>query len=176
MKILIAYSTKNGTVRTCVERLLSGLHNLEADAVDLDQTTPDVDQYDIVLVGASVYFGKLRPAARKFLEQNEVLLAKKSLGLFLCCGLAHDYEYYVEKCFPQSLREVAFQTLYFGGLLKVENCSLTDRILLHSMRSRILEEEFDDGEYTLTLPGILPESIDKMATYVRVEYTRLAAQ
>ncbi len=176
MKILIAYSSKNGTVKGCVERLTDALHNLQADVTDLDVTTPELAQYDVVVLGGSVYFGRFRPSLRRFLQDNEEALLQKSLGLFLCCGLAHEYEYYREKLFSQALRDAAFSTLYFGGVLRVEKCSFIDRFLLHSMRSQILEEEIDDGEYTPSLPGILPENIDKMATYIREEYVRLLSQ
>jgi hypothetical protein len=40
------------------------------------------------------------------------------------------------------------------------------------MRASILESEINDGEYTPTLPSILPENIEKMETYVREVYRK----
>ena len=173
MKLLIVYSTKNGTTESCVKHLTSVLKGLDVTTVCLERdTAPDLTEYDMVLLGGPVYFGKFRPALREFLKKNEDTLCQQKLGLFLCCGLAHDMEYYMEKLFSQRLRDAAFQTLYFGGLLKIEGCGWMDRILLHSMRSSILESEIDDGEYTPTMPSILPESVEKMGTYVREVYRK----
>ena len=173
MKLLIVYSTKNGTVETCVRLLEQSLRGLQVTTVCLErEKAPDLADYDIVLVGGAVYFGKLRPAMRQFLKEQESVLCQKELGLFFCCGMAHDMEYYQEKIFSPALREHAFQSLYFGGLLKIEGCGIMDRILLHSMRSEIFESEINDGEYTPTLPAILPENIEKMGTYVRDVYRK----
>ena len=167
MKILIAYTSKYGTVRTCVLRLCEQLHGLDVTVADLEQETPDPQDFDTVVFGSSVYFGKLRPAARQFLKQYANVLAKKHLALFLCCGLTEEYEYYREKLFSQALRNAAFQTLYFGGSLNSEGRSFGDRLLLRAMRSKLMEEAIDNSEYIVSLPGILPENIDKLATCLR---------
>ena len=173
MNVLIAYSTKYGTVKTCVSRLQGALQGLDVSAVCLEDGTPDLTPYDIVILGGSVAFGKFRPALRDFLKKNEDALCQKPLGLFFCCGLTHENEYYMEKLFSKKLRDAAFASIYFGGVLKIANASLFDRFVLHSMRSSILESEIDDGEYTPTLPCILPENIDRLATYVREEVRRI---
>ena len=175
MNVLIAYSSKYGTVKECVRRLQDALRNLSPVAVDLDRETPDLAQYDVVLLGTSVYFGKARPAFRAFVKAHEAELCQKSLGLFFCCGLAHEYDYYQEKIFSAKLRDAAFGLFYFGGVLKVESPTLFDRWLLHSMRSSIMENEIEDGEYTPSLPGILPETIEKLATYTKEEVIRKKA-
>lgn len=172
MNVLIAYSSKYGTVKECVRRLQNTLRNLSPTVVDLDCETLDLTQYDIVLLGTSVYFGKARPSFTRFLKENETALSQKALGLFFCCGLAHEHEYYQERIFSKKLRDSAFGIFYFGGVLKVEHPSLFDRLALHSMRSSIMESEIEDGEYTPSLPGILPEAIEKLATYTKEEVIR----
>lgn len=169
MKILIAYASKNGTARTCVERLTEQLRGMNVTVADLEKEAPDPEGYDTVVFGSSVYFGKLRPAAREYLEKHGETLTKKRLALFLCCGLTDEYEYYREKLFGQKLRDAAFLTLFFGGSLNPEGRSFIDRLLLRSMRSMLLEEAINNSEYEISLPGILPENIDKLATYLRQE-------
>ena len=172
MKLLIAYASKNGTTRTCIERLLEQLRGLDVTVADLEQDRPDPVEYDVVVFGSSVYFGKLRPAARQYLKDYEGVLCQKTLALFLCCGLTDEYEYYREKLFSQPLRDAAFLTLYFGGSLKTEGLPFFDKLMIRSMRSALFEAEMDNGEYNLSLPGILPENIDKLATYLRKELER----
>ncbi len=168
MKLLIIYSTKNGTTEKCVRHLQSVLKGLDVTVACLEKDTqPSLDAYDVVLVGGSVYFGKFRLALRQFLKDNEARLCQKELGLFFCCGLAHDMDYYMEKLFSQKLRDAAFQTVYFGGSLRLDGLPLWDKLLVRSLRSAIAESEIDDGEYTPSMPGILPENVDKLAANIR---------
>ena len=167
MKILIAYASKYGSARSCVERLANALKGLDVTIVDLSAQTVDISSFDIVVAGSAVYMGRLLPAARKFFKQNKTALAQKSLYLFLCCGISHEYEYYREAVFPKELRDAAVQSLYFGGRLTTDGLSLKDKLIVRSIRSSIMESEIEDGEYTPSLPGILPENIDRMATYIR---------
>ena len=163
MKILVAYDSGNGTVKTAVDRLIQPLQAMDVSAVSLNDTKPDLSEYDIVIVGASVRFGKLRKAARSFLQENESVLLQKTFGLFFCCGLTEEQDYYAEKLFSPTLREAAFHFAFFGGSLNTEGLKFTDKMLVRSMRSSLFEKEMDDGNYVPNLPYILPENIDLMA-------------
>lgn len=169
MKILIAYASKSGAARTCVERLTEQLNGMDVTVADLEHEQPSPESYDTVVFGSSVYFGKLRPAARLYLKEHKEALKSTRLCLFLCCGLTEEYEYYREKLFSQDLRDAALLTLYFGGSLNPDGRCFRDRLVLRSMRSMLLEEALDNSEYEISLPGILPENIDKLATYLRKE-------
>ncbi len=169
MKILIAYAGKNGTTRSCVERLRGKLAGKDVTAVCLGKESADPREYDMVILGSSVYFGRLRPEVRAFLKQHGEILMQKRLALFLCCGLKEEYSYYMEKLFPRALREHAFRTAFFGGSFRLEGLSFFDRMIVRSMRARLLEESMDNGVYVADLPGVLPENIDGLATHVRDE-------
>lgn len=169
MKLLIAYTSKNGTAEDCVARLKNHLHGLDVTVVNLANEKPDVSAFDLVIAGGSVHYARLDPALKRFFKEQSDALRKTRLGLFLCCGIAHEYEYYEEILFPKELRASAFSVMYFGGTLRTEGLSVFDRLVVRSLRSRIAESEIDDGEYTPSLPGILPESIERMAAYARRE-------
>ncbi len=167
MKILIVYASHNGGVRTCVERLEAALTGMDVTVADLAQTTPILDGYDTVILGASIHFGKLLEPAKRFVKANKEALLTKRLFLFLCCGLAHEYEYYREHVFSKELAAVAEQSLYFGGSLRLDGLSFWDRLVVRSIRSSIAESEIEDGEYTPSMPGLLPENVDRLATQLR---------
>ena len=170
MKILIAYTSKHGTTEECVQRLQQHLHGLDVTLKNLAQApSPSLVEYDIVVVGGSVQFGKFHPALRLFLKENLEVLKQKRLALFLCCGLAHEYEYYEEVLFAKELRAAAFQMLYFGGSLRTDGLPFLDKLLVRHLRTTIAENEIEDGEYTPSMPGILPENIETMASYIRRE-------
>lgn len=174
MRILLVYAGKHETTKSCVERLKNELHGGNTvETVDLSQKDADPAEFDLVVFGSSVYFGKMRQEAKRFLERNTETLMKKPLGLFLVCGLTSEYEYYREKLFSQRLRDHAFLTMYFGGSLSTEGLSFMEKRLVKAMRAAIFEENIEDGEYTPTLPSILPENIDRMATYIRREIEQL---
>lgn len=173
MRILIAYTSRHGTTKHCAEHLQLLLHGLDVTLCDLNIQVPNPKDFDLIIAGSSVRFGKLPTAYRNFLQKNESILLQKPLGLFLCCGLAHEYEYYEETLLPKALRASAFQTLYFGGTLQTDGLHLWEKLMIRSMRASIMESEIADGEYTPSLPGILPETIERMATYIRREIERL---
>lgn len=162
MKILIAYDSGKGTVKTAVERMIRPLKNFDVTVVSLNEQAPNPAEYDLIAVGGSVRFGKLRRAVRKYLAENEEILSTKALGLFFCCGLTEEQEYYAEKLFPKALRDSAFHLAFFGGSLNSEGLPFFDRMLVKSMRSSLLETEMDNGNYVANLPYILPENIDEM--------------
>jgi len=174
MKILIAYAGRHGTTRECVKRMLSFFEGREISVADLSKETPDASQFDVCIVGASVRFGRLQKEAREFLKKQEEVLCQRHLGLFFCCGLPHESEYYRDVLFPKDLREAALGTVYFGGTLRREGHTFFERAVIRSIRSRIMESEIEDGEYTPSLPGILPENIERTATYVREEIKKQA--
>ena len=167
MKILIAYASKTGDTAQCVARLQRELKGLDVTVADLDKETPSLDDYDTVVTGSSVRFGRLLPSERDFLKENKAALLQKRLYLFLCCGIAHEYEYYREVVFPREIRDAARQSIYFGGTLSLEGLSFFEKLLVRHLRSSIAESEIDDGEYTPSLPGLLPENVDRLASMIR---------
>ncbi len=167
MRILIAYASKNGSVKACVERLQTALKGMDVTVADLALDRPSLEEYDTVVVGGSIRFGRLLSPVKTFLAEEESTLLQKRLCLFLCCGLAHEYEYYHERVFSTPLREHAYQDLYFGGSLRTDGLKLFDKLVVRHLRTSIAESEIEDGEYTPSMPGLLFENIDRMATYIR---------
>ena len=173
MRILIAYAGKNGTTEACVERLTEQLRGKDVTVVCLERETADLASFDLVVVGSPVYYGKLRPSARRFLKEFHDILLQKPIALFLCCAIGEDYEYFCERLFGKELTAHAFATAYFGGSLRTEGLSLWDKLMVRSMRSSLFEADMDQGEYFATLPTVLPENIDKLAALIHNECVRL---
>ena len=167
MKVLIAYASKTGTAANCANMLAAELRGLQVTVVDLEKETPTTDGYDAVVLGSSVRFGKTRASFQAFLRDNQEALQQNLHGFFLCCGFGHEFERYEKKAIEESLRESAFAIMNFGGLLKLPNASFWERVFLRQVRADIRESEIEDGEYTPTLPGILPENISMMASHIR---------
>ncbi len=173
MRILIGYASKTGTAKACAEMLGLGLKNQDVTLADLDTQRPSPCEYDVVILGSSVRFGKARQSLRAYLQEHGAELCKMPHALFLCCGFGHEFERYVQKIFEGTLLDTSFATLNFGGLLKLERAGLAEKMFLRWVRSQIRESEINDGEYTPTLPSILPENISMMASYTKRELSRM---
>ena len=172
MKILIAYASKTGTAADCAKKLSEELRGQEITLVDLDREPPDPAEFDAVILGSSVRYGRARKALKDYLKSRHDGLMRIPHGLFLCCGFGHEFERYVEKIYDAEMRETAFAMLNFGGVLKLPNASLFERFVLNRVRADIRESEIEDGEYTPSLPSILPENISMMASQLRSEMSR----
>ena len=70
MKILIGYASKTGTTKSCAERLKAELKRKDTVLVDLELETPDLKDYDLVVLGSSVRFGKARKKFNEYLKAN----------------------------------------------------------------------------------------------------------
>ena len=169
MKILIGYASKTGTAKSCAERLKAELKRKDAVLADLERETPNLRDYDLVVLGSSVRFGKARSKFNEYLKANKSALMEIPHGFFLCCGFGHEFERYESKIFDRKLRDTAFASLNFGGVLKLPNAGKMERLFLRMVRSEIRSSEIEDGEYTPVLPDVLPENIAMMASRVRGE-------
>ncbi len=173
MKVLIAYAGKNGSTLECVSRLKAFLPHQDVTLCDLAKATPDLREYDLCVAGGSVRFARLQKPLRRFLKEQSEELIQKPLALFFLCGLAHEVEYYTDTLYSKKLKRAAFGLTYFGGSLRTDGLSFFDRLMVKSLRSSIVESDIEDGEYTPTMPGILPENIEKMSTAVKEQLRML---
>ncbi len=149
MSTLIAYASKYGFTKNCAG-LLRGKLTVEADLFDLDSGRPDLTRYDTVVVGASVYAGKLRKAAARFCAQNAGQLKEKRLGFFVC-GMAEGEMALkeIESVFPQELLSAAAAKGFFGGAFDFEKMNFFERFIMKRIlgsgqsQVRLLEDHIE---------------------------------
>ena len=173
MRILIAYASKNGSTASCVERLVRGLSGLDVSVANLAESAPNVAEFEMVMIGSGVHHHRFPAPVRHFLREQKDVLKEKKLGLFLLCGIAEEQVYYMEKLFPAELRAHAFEIAFFGGSLRYDGLSFWDKFFVWNLRSRIVEADMSEGEYIASMPGLLPENVDRMASIARKELFRV---
>ncbi|MBR2388501.1 MAG: hypothetical protein IKB02_07015 [Clostridia bacterium] len=168
MKLLIAYSSKNGVARRCAEMLASFLSpTIEYDLVDLASDTPDLSAYDCAVLGGSIRMAKLSKELRAFLKKNRDVLSNMESALYICCGYSHLYEEYRDISTPRKCR-FSLGVHHFGGELKPDKLHGFDRLVVRSMRKRINEADFEDSdEVELSLPEIIPENVKLVAESIK---------
>ncbi|MPM12243.1 hypothetical protein SDC9_58595 [bioreactor metagenome] len=130
MSTLIAYASKYGFTENCAKELASKLDG-RVDVVNLGVKRPGLEAYDTVIIGGSVYAGKIRKPVRRFCAQNLDRLTKKRLGLFIC-GLAEgaDADRQLQTVFPKELLAAAAATGFFGGECSFEKMNFFEKTVM----------------------------------------------
>jgi menaquinone-dependent protoporphyrinogen oxidase len=142
MKILIAYRTRYGFTRRCVEMIQERLHG-RTEALDLkERSKPELGRFDVVLIGGSVYGGKIQREIPRFCERYRDQLLKPRIGLFLSCLLEGDQaEDQLVSSFPPWLLARAFGRFCLGGELVVERLRWADRLLIRGIVGRVADRQ-----------------------------------
>ena len=160
MKILIAYTSKNGVTAECAQVLANKLGDTnEIVLQDMKkQGVEPAEKFDIVVLGSSIRMGKASKEIKNYIKSNSEALAKMPCAVFLCCGFPDEFEEYVSREFsPDFTPSYGFHC--FGGELKPKKARGFDRIVLRAMRRSITGHDFEDGNYKGSLPEIIPEHI-----------------
>jgi menaquinone-dependent protoporphyrinogen oxidase len=138
-KILIVYATTDGHTRKICERLQQVIEGqgshvklLEVD----EQPHPDLTQFDKIVIGASIRYGKHSKLIYQFIEQNQALLDSKPNAFFSVNVVARkpeksqpDTNPYLKKFLTQISWQPK-QLAVFGGNLDYPGCRYLDRQMI----------------------------------------------
>lgn len=80
-KILLTYSTVDGHTKTICEKILSYSETSQIDILPIDSSI-NIKDYDTVVIGASIRYGKYREEIFEFIKENEELLNSKDNAFF----------------------------------------------------------------------------------------------
>ena len=135
MKIAILYGTKYGTtekVAELISKLLIKNHEKDnAEKIDVElinlKGKNDVSlDWDVLIIGSSLYMGRIRKEVKNFLKKNENILIKKHLALFICG--ANEAEGIKQiKAFPPEIVNHSMATAFLGGELNLDKMGFVDR-------------------------------------------------
>ncbi len=134
MRVLIAYRSRYGATESCA-RILAG--KISADTVVHDLRTPgrpSPGDFDAILIGGSIYGGKVQREIGAFCDQEREQLLSRPVGLFICGfysgerGMAE-----LQASFPPWLSAHAFARELLGGELSMGKLSLPDRLLVRTL-------------------------------------------
>ncbi len=159
MKTLIGFGTKRG----CTERCAKTLSEKFDGAVDLinlkEGKNIDISQYDKVIIGGSIYIGKIQKEVSQFCVENLNVLKDKKVGLFICCmGEGEVVEKQLNEAFPQELIENAVAKESFGGEFIFKKMKFFERVIVKKISkidkdvSNIFDERID--EFASVMNGI----------------------
>ncbi|MGD8543772.1 MAG: flavodoxin domain-containing protein [Candidatus Bathyarchaeota archaeon] len=125
-KTLVAFASKGGATKEASEIIADALkekHKFTVDLVNLKKKSPNLEEYDNIVIGSGVRNGKVYDKALKFLKQD---FGDRKIAFFVCSGDAGDPNKYEEAYtkyitdvlanYP-NIRTVAAEA--FGGRMKM---------------------------------------------------------
>ena len=136
--ILVVYATTDGHTRKICQRLQQVIEQQgnQAQLVQIDEPHPDLAQYDKIVVGASIRYGKHSKLIYEFIEHNQLLLESNPNAFFSVNVVARkpdknqpDTNPYLKKF----LRQITWQPqqlAVFGGNLDYPGCRYLDRQMI----------------------------------------------
>lgn len=137
-KLLIAYTTRHGTVKKCAKHLIKLISKKNpdvwtADIIDLrtDEVT-DIESYDKIVLGCSVYAGRTQKQMTDFIAANKEFLQGSDLGLYLCSLTKKGDEPIMSELLKSSygdLLDSAKAVGLFGGELSDKKMNFMERII-----------------------------------------------
>lgn len=154
-KTLILYASKYGCTEKAAFLLKSRLG--EAEVVNLKYSrVPALASYDKVILGSSIYYGKVRKEMALFASNFGQELAGKQLGLFICAGMTGvKAEQELQQAYPEVLYSSARAKDIFGDEIYPEKISAMDKWILRMVKGK----EYKGGA------GL---SMDKLDHFARV--------
>ena len=153
MRTLIAYRTKYGTAAACARTLAEKIGGNTALADLADARDVSLRDYDVVIIGGSIYAGKLQRKVVSFCERNRRILLQRRVGIFLCCLYeGEEALMQLQSAFPDWLLAHAFARALPGGEVHYDRLTFLDRLLVRSLPHRT-------GDFS----RMRPEALDDLA-------------
>ena len=157
MSCLIVYASRNGSTEKCA----LNLHEKLDDSVilNLEACSPPLSEFNTIIIGSCIRFGKIHKLAREFINANLDILLQKKVAIFICCGMEEQVEDHFKLNFPPALLEHAMAAVSLGGEFPDHPDKRLDAFVLRQVRKMFSKEK-------KPLPHIDEEKIDALARTV----------
>lgn len=130
MKTLIIYGSKHGCTEKCSMILKDKLQG-EVIAINIrNQDVPNIEFFHNIIIGGSIYIGKIQKEIRNFCFENINTLKNKKIGFFICCMNEDSAEIQLNSSFPEELLPHASAIGHFGGEFIFKNFNVLERFIV----------------------------------------------
>jgi menaquinone-dependent protoporphyrinogen oxidase len=95
----------------------------------MKENIPSLDDFDHVIIGGSIYVGKIQKKLSKIVDKNLSILLTKRIGLFICAGERKEEvrEKELVDSFPNELLEHAICKDIFGYEIHFEKLNFLEK-------------------------------------------------
>ncbi|KTD86516.1 flavodoxin domain-containing protein [Paenibacillus etheri] len=137
MKTIIIYTSKYG----CTEKAAYLLKNQLGDETEVVNLMlakePTLERYDTVILGGSIYYGKIQKQMTAFTSKYINELDKKRVGLFICAGAkGEEATQELKSSFPEKLYNQSITKEVFGDEIYEEKMTVLDRLVLRVVKGK----------------------------------------
>lgn len=148
MKTILIYATKYGCAAETAQRIKAELDR-EIEFVNImTDNVPSLDHYDTVILGGSIYMGRVQKKLSAYMNGQMEHLLNKKIGLFLCAGepdeAARSRE--LQNAFPEALYRHAAAKDVLGYAFNFEKMHFLDKLIMRKIKGNSIStvEFFDD--------------------------------
>lgn len=136
MKTIIVYTSKYGCTEKAADVLKSRMGG-EVEVINLRLAQePSLREYDTVILGGSIYYGKIQKEMTAFVNKVKPELASKRVGFFICAGNKEQAAQVLQSAFPDDLLQTAVATEVFGDEIYYNKLSLMDKFILRMVKGK----------------------------------------
>ncbi|MBL8966456.1 MAG: flavodoxin domain-containing protein [Spirochaetaceae bacterium] len=129
MKALVIYDTKHGSSANAAAAVALGLGR-ETSLRPLEAAPTELSGYDLVVLGAPIYFGAWSKNALAWLAGNEAALEGGRLALFALGSMPNDYPAIVKEALGPRLAAKVAAFAQFGGRIPTEGVGFFERLVI----------------------------------------------
>ncbi len=135
MKTAVIYATTHGTTEKAAKYIAENLPNDEVTLLPIKEGKISLEDYEKVILGASIHMGIVSHDMRVFCRKHAKTLVTKELGLFIC-GMEPDIDrqnYELEMAYPKSLQQAARATAFIGGEFLFDKMNFFQKIIIQKI-------------------------------------------
>jgi menaquinone-dependent protoporphyrinogen IX oxidase len=164
MKGIVLYKSKYGATKQYANWIGK---ELGIPVSQIDNIKPGLlDQFDYLILGSSVYIGKLLIA--KWLKEKEKILEDKKLYFFVVCGTPPDktdqLNSYLDVSVPENIRRNS-DVFFLPGKMILKELSWLDRMLL-KMGAKLTKDPKESKRMLTEYNGVRKENISEIMSAV----------
>ena len=134
MKTAILYVSKHGTTKKVADLIADKL--AETNEVELfslmNNPNPDINGFERVILGSSIYAGQISGKMKAFCKANESVLLQKKIGLFVC-GMQPDKEQRekeLKDTYSEALHKKSVASGFLGDEFLFEKMNFFERLII----------------------------------------------
>lgn len=165
MNTLIVYASKHGSAKKCSSILKDKLKG-EVSVINIkNQVVPDIKLFDNIIIGCSVYAGRIQKEISKFASKNIEVLLNKKVGIFICGMSEEGVESEFNNSFPKELLESAAAKEFFGGEFNFTDMNFFEKIIIKMVSKASSKKEDNNSKIDMKqdISMIKLENINKLA-------------
>ena len=135
MKTLIVYGTKYGCAAQAAEILQGKLAGAVTLADLARQKDPAPEGFDCVVLGGSIYMGRIQKTVQEYAARHLEALLQKKVGLFICAGRPEQdvLAKQMSDAFPAALLEHAAAKEFFGHIYDFSRLNFMDKMIVRKI-------------------------------------------